>query len=647
MESLVAIGGSVSHTDRPMSAPSPSVSLTGLRSRAGWLVGLRWGLVFSPAWVLAWLVATHAVNIPVWDGWERALLLEKWEAGTMTFADLYAPHIDHRIVFPRLLILLVAEVAQGDVRWEIGATWLFGLAAGIGVWRLARDTMGPGGWSDGVALLANLWIFSPLQYDNWLWPIQTAFVLPLPCLVWAIWVTLRPWHWATRLSVAGALAIVGTHSFSHGLFIWPAVGMLALLLPRSAPAAAGRWWYVMGWALLGAVVVGCYFGIDYRAATAYSYGQKAGELTPLAGTWRAALGDFGTAWTFFLTILGGPWVRQFAVDPLPGAPAMAWVAMAGYAAAGMWALWRRRRGDTEGWARALPWLALGGAVIAIALGASVGRSTILAPARAAVPRFLTVSLYLPVALLALARLVWLSRRPGSGERLIPWGLALLGGLVALQVQPWLYGARLMAVWQASRLQAQAHVQFIGHFNPEPIRILAYHVEDVQRFAPILDRLGLLEPPLVKDLRLEQFSISKTPISTSKAALERAAPGPEGKWLLEGHANLSGLPRPADAVLITVESPDEPDPMIVGLAERAGTQLPTRYRIDLQFSVLDELNMKNAGTWLRWQATLDPAALPKSRPLTVRAWVYDQTKRRAYPMAQRLVWEADGAAELRE
>jgi len=206
---------------------------------------------------------------------------------------------------------------------------------------------------------------------------------------------------------------------------------------------------------------------------------------------------------------------------------------------------------------------------------------------------------------------------------------------------------MMAVWRTSRLQAQAHAQFINHFDPYPSRMLAYHTADVRRFAPILDRLGLLDPPLVKDLRLDQFSISKAPISASKAAVDRATQGPDGRWLLEGHGILAGLPRPADAVLITVESADSPDPMIVGLAERAGTQLPTRYRIDLQFSVLEELKMKDEGSWLRWRATLDPAKLPKARPLTVRVWVFDMTKRRAYPMIHRLVLEAGGVGGLVE
>ena len=57
---------------------------------------LRFAIVFLPAWLLLVLIAQNAVNMPVWDDWDRATLFEKWDAGTLTFADLYAPHIDHR-----------------------------------------------------------------------------------------------------------------------------------------------------------------------------------------------------------------------------------------------------------------------------------------------------------------------------------------------------------------------------------------------------------------------------------------------------------------------------------------------------------------------------------------------------------------------
>ncbi|MCB1089089.1 MAG: hypothetical protein KDM63_18785, partial [Verrucomicrobiae bacterium] len=405
--------------------------------------------------------------------------------------------------------------------------------------------------------------------------------------------------------------------------------------------------FAVGWLILALVVVGCYFLIDYKVATAYSYGRKTGEATPLADSWRHALSHFGDLCQFFLTILGGPMVRQFAIDPIPTADLKGWICLFGYVAAGIWALLQLKRGNSDTWAKALPWLALGGAVIAIAFGASIGRSTILAPARASVPRFISVSLHLQLAFLALVLLIWRQRRiKVAADWRLPWGHAVLGGLIALQIQPWLYGARLMEIWRASRLQAQAHVQFIEHFDPQPSDMLAYQTADVRRFAPLLDQLGYLDPPLVGTLRLDQFSLSDKPLTDSKGGIETAIQDDSSnEWNLAGYAILRDPSRPADALLVTAESPETPDPTIVGLGSFAGSQLPTRYRIDLQFSALDELNERDPGSWMRWTADLAPDTLPTERPLIIRTWAFDMTRRKAYELPQHFVLSADGTGQL--
>lgn len=623
------------------------------RSRQMAVRGLRFLVVFSPAWVLLYLIAQHATNIPVWDGWERAALLQKWQEGTLTFSDLYAPHIDHRMVFPRLISLFVAAAAQGDLRWEIGASWLIGLGAGLGVWTLARRTIGETFWTPGIAFLANLWIFSPLQYDNWLWPIQTAYLLPMTCLVWALVAATHPrWHWARRCGIAAVMGIIGTHSFSHGLFIWPAILLLVALTPLTSPGGREKWHFVAAWTLISVIIVGCYFGIDYKVATAYSYSQQQGEATPMVAYWQEAVSEWGRLWDFFLSILGGPLARQFAIDPVPISPTAGWISLFAYAICGLWALSQSRQ-DPERWARLLPWLALGGAVIAIAFGASAGRSAILASARATVPRFLSVSLYLPLALMAIYLISWekyrsLPRLAPRSPRATAWGIAVWGALVALQCQPWLYGARLMEFWRISRLQAQARVMFVEHFQPDPSRVLAYTYHEVRRYAPVLDRFGYLDPPLVKSLALSQFSVAEKPLPLSKGtlhSLDAIGPPDSLAWELKGHAILRHPSRPADVVFITAESTERPEPQIVGLGVNDGSLLPTRHRIDLQFSPIIELLEGDPGSWMRWSYRLESANLPPERPLTVQIWAFDMTKRKAYPFAQRLIVKADGSAEM--
>ncbi|MFT4548173.1 MAG: hypothetical protein ACI9MB_002124 [Verrucomicrobiales bacterium] len=46
---------------------------------------------FSPALLTGYWISEFAVNVPVWDGWERGVLLRKAHEGTLDFAYLSSP----------------------------------------------------------------------------------------------------------------------------------------------------------------------------------------------------------------------------------------------------------------------------------------------------------------------------------------------------------------------------------------------------------------------------------------------------------------------------------------------------------------------------------------------------------------------------
>jgi hypothetical protein len=51
------------------------------------------------------LIALTAVNVPFWDEWEWADLIFRFHMGTLSFADLWAQHNEHRMLFPQLVFL--------------------------------------------------------------------------------------------------------------------------------------------------------------------------------------------------------------------------------------------------------------------------------------------------------------------------------------------------------------------------------------------------------------------------------------------------------------------------------------------------------------------------------------------------------------
>src|SRR6266481_6254246 len=61
-------------------------------------------LIAAPPLLIGFLILRDGVDTPFWDEWDgTAPLFEKMAAGTLCFADFFAQHNEHRILFPRLI----------------------------------------------------------------------------------------------------------------------------------------------------------------------------------------------------------------------------------------------------------------------------------------------------------------------------------------------------------------------------------------------------------------------------------------------------------------------------------------------------------------------------------------------------------------
>jgi hypothetical protein len=115
---------------------------------------------FLPAILTGLLVQRFAVNVPVWDDWERVRLIEKFEEGEMTVGDLYASHIEHRMVIPRIVMLMLNKWSGGDLRAEMAVIFATVFATAVAVFLLLRDTLArSGGLLYGTAFCFNLLLF--------------------------------------------------------------------------------------------------------------------------------------------------------------------------------------------------------------------------------------------------------------------------------------------------------------------------------------------------------------------------------------------------------------------------------------------------------------------------------------------------------
>ena len=165
-------------------------------------------LIASPAIVLGLLLYLYGVDVPFWDQWSVVGLAEALRLRILTFGQLFAQFNEHRVFFPRVLLLGIDALAHGNVKYELAALWLLGAVVLLNVYRLARLTL------QGTAVrlltgtfLASLLIFSPLQYQNWLWGFQVTLLVPIACLTTALAVTYSIRNSWVALFLSPALSV--------------------------------------------------------------------------------------------------------------------------------------------------------------------------------------------------------------------------------------------------------------------------------------------------------------------------------------------------------------------------------------------------------------------------------------------------------
>jgi hypothetical protein len=195
-------------------------------------------LTMVPLVILIAQLSRCHVDVPFWDQWNFVPLLGKSFEEGISFADLWAPHNEHRLFFPRLIMLGLAHLSRYNIAYELS----FSIALALGIfilvfWRARKifSLVGYPGFP-WIAAVLSLLAFSLHQGENWVWGWQIQVFLNVLAVVLGLIVLASPeLRW--RHFVGGAACgVVATFSYANGLAYWP-IAFLALLL---APSASRR-----------------------------------------------------------------------------------------------------------------------------------------------------------------------------------------------------------------------------------------------------------------------------------------------------------------------------------------------------------------------------------------------------------------------
>ena len=216
-----------------------------------------------PAVLLFVQIIQNWINIPYWDEWHLiAQLRISLQAGTLRPLDLFAQHNDSRFALPQLLLLPLARLTHWDLRVEMvvifataclisGVLWsLLGLIENLS--RAARI---------GCLLVCNCLLFSPIQYETWLWGINFSLVLPPLLLLLSLRVNLSARSLPAKVGLNILLCFASTFSNANGMGNW----LLAFPGPGHGEKRTNRrslWYGVYVAAAIGTLLL---FFWDYRS----------------------------------------------------------------------------------------------------------------------------------------------------------------------------------------------------------------------------------------------------------------------------------------------------------------------------------------------------------------------------------------------
>ncbi|MDR3236388.1 MAG: hypothetical protein LBT48_06655 [Prevotellaceae bacterium] len=221
----------------------------------------------AAALLCACFIFLYGVNVLHLDEWELVPLVQKMQDGTLSFADLWAQHNEHRIALPALLYLGLAAATGFNTVAPMWCSFALLSAAAYVVVRYAVRRRGvSGGRKILAAILLPFLLFSLAQYENLLWGFQITFIMAL-CLSIAAFYFLHLMIHAEdakrrlRYFIAAlAAAFAASFSSSQGLVLWITGAALLALAYRKKSASSP---YFIGW---NAAAVCAWAGYFYHYA---------------------------------------------------------------------------------------------------------------------------------------------------------------------------------------------------------------------------------------------------------------------------------------------------------------------------------------------------------------------------------------------
>ncbi len=559
-------------------------------------------LATLPPCLLGMLIVKFSVDVPFGDQWTIAFLFEKFAQGTLSFNDLFAQQNEYRQFFPNLIFVMLGWLTYWNVKYEMLLIFLLACFISHNIYRLSGFTLGHSQPRRLVGMfIANLFIFSPVQHENWLFGVQVIYFIPIACVTVCLLIAYSDLSARAKFLSCAGLSTLSTFSSANGVLCW-AVVLPALILLTSREERPKKYWLVSGW-VCGIVLNLALYLYDY---------QKPSHHPSLSAT----LVDPGQATAYFFSFLGAPLALgrwKFAI--VEGAVLVSLFVLS-------FIYFLKFRTDLALARRMIGWLMLGAYSVLSALMVTIGRVG-FGLGQSLSTRYMGYSIYLIVSLIFLIPIIaddWFNKGHSKPSKILLTRIMVTAAGILIFLQPLIFilAIRQMSDWRARLLHAKAGLLFINIIPDQQANGLFPNLDLMAQKANALDGLNFLRPGLLRSNRIRDFAGVVEPGFSDYGAFD-GLDGLNDTYTASGWAILPHREgEPADAVLLAYGGMDG-DPFVFALAYPE-----TRRGGGVKNLIGDTYSHQH------WRKSFSIGELPL-RPARITAWAFDANTGKAFQL----------------
>ncbi len=223
-----------------------------------------------PLIYLIFFVAEFMITTPFWDQWNFVPDLEKYFSGNLSLKDIWAQHNEHRLLFPKAIMLLLADLTSWNVVYEKALNFVIAIGIfSIFYYLIYKDRKRISNSFVFIFLtvIVSVVIFSLSQWENWIWGWQIQIFLNVFMAILCLTLLSNTNMRVFGFIVAVLSAIVASYSFGNGLALW-FVGFLGIFLNEYKNL--NRKMIMIIWSITGILTIFSY---------AYKYSSPKGHPT--------------------------------------------------------------------------------------------------------------------------------------------------------------------------------------------------------------------------------------------------------------------------------------------------------------------------------------------------------------------------------